>query len=119
MGWCSATEIMDAATGAADKLMHEMHEHWGMDPDRVPVEEARAEADEFMRPFIRAIADKLRAEDWDCVEEADAFDRFRQEMLGYDDQRMIDWYRTQLEEQDDPARLREYAEALAKLMEAN
>jgi hypothetical protein len=113
MGWCSATEIMDAATTAVDKMVAELSGPAAGEPE---IQEA---SDDLIRPFVRAIADKLRDEDWDCIEEADAFDRFRQEMLGYDDQRMIDWYRTQLEEQDDPDRVREYAECLAKLMEAN
>lgn len=109
MGWCSATEIMDAAVGAADALLASMR------PE--PEVFNRQAVDEVLRPFVAAIAAALRDGDWDCIEEADAFDRFRQEMLGYDDERMADWYREQLAEIEDPKRLREYSEALATLLE--
>jgi hypothetical protein len=126
MGWCGATEIMDAAVEAADRAVREavaqVYQQAAVfereAPEGTPAT-VLVNVDDVMRPFVRAIADKLRDGDWDCIEEADAFGRFRQEMLGYDDNEMADWYRAQLEEQGDPDVLREYAECLAKLMEAN
>lgn len=128
MGWCSATDIMDAAVGAADRAVAAA---WqlasGSEDARTPAlanalnadPTLQAKLDDVLRPFVATIAAKLRDGDWDCIEEADAFDRFRQEMLGKGDTRMIRWYRDQLEEQDDPARVREYSQALAQLLEAN
>ena len=48
----------------------------------------------LLSPFVATIAEKLRDGDWDCIDESEYFDRFPQEMLGYDDQR----YRTYLHE---------------------
>jgi hypothetical protein len=126
MGWCSATDIMDAAVEAADRAVAAA---WqiasGSEDARTPAlanalnadPTLREKLDEVLRPFVASIAAKLRDGDWDCIEEADAFDRFRQEMLGYDDDRMIGWYREQIGEIDDPTAVREYSDALAKLME--
>lgn len=128
MGWCSATEIMDAAVEAADRAVATA---WqlasGSEDARTPAlanalnadPTLREKLDEVLRPFVATIAAKLRDGDWDCIEEADAFDRFRQEMLGKGDTQMIRWYRDQLKEQDDPALVREYSQALAQLLEAN
>lgn len=128
MGWCSATEIMDAAVEAADRAVAAA---WqiasGNEGARTPAlanalnadPALREKLDEVLRPFVASIAAKLRDGDWDCIEEADAFDRFRQEMLGKGDAQMIRWYRDQLKEQDDPALVREYSQALAQLLEAN
>lgn len=125
MGWCSATEIMDAAVEAADRAVAAA---WqiasGAEGARTPEfanalqdrPRLRGTLDDVMRPFVASIAEKLRDGDWDCIEEADAFDRFRQEMLGYDDDQMIDWYRDKINELDDPQLLREYAAAAAELM---
>lgn len=128
MGWCSATEIMDAAVEAADRAVAAA---WqlasGNESVKTPAlanalnadPTLREKLDEVLRPFVATIAAQLRDGDWDCIEEADAFDRFRQEMLGKGDTQMIRWYRDQLKEQDDPARVREYSQALAQLLEAN
>jgi hypothetical protein len=126
MGWCTATTIMDAAVEAADRAVAAA---WQLASNnegaRTPAfanalradPTLRAKLDDVMRPFVAAIAEKLRDGDWDCIEEADAFDRFRAEMLGYDDDRMIEWYREQLAETDDPTAVREYSSALAAIME--
>lgn len=107
MGWCSATEIMDAAVEAADRAVAAA---WqlasGNENARTPAfanalqadPDLRGKLDEVMRPLVAAIAAKLRDGDWDCIEEADAFDRFRQEMLGYDDLRMERWYRERVQD---------------------
>jgi hypothetical protein len=126
MGWCSATEIMDAAVEAADRAVAAA---WqiasGSENARTPAyanalqdrPSLREQLDEVVRPFVAAIASKLRDGDWDCIEEADAFYRFRQEMLGYDDNGMIDWYRERISESDDPTMVREYSTCLALIME--
>jgi hypothetical protein len=125
MGWCSATEIMDAAlNGATQMVAHAWQIASGLEDAKTPAlvnafqerPALRAELDDVLRPFVATIAAKLRDGDWDCIEESDYFDRFRQEMLGYSDDQMIDWYRKQISEQDDPDRLREYAAAVAELM---
>jgi hypothetical protein len=126
MGWCSATEIMDAAVEAADRAVAAAWQTAsGSDGARTPAfanalqadPSLREKLDEVLRPFVAAIASKLRDGDWDCIEESDAFDRFRQEMLGYDDDRMINWYRERISESDDPTMVREYSTCLAMIME--
>lgn len=126
MGWCSATEIMDAAVAAADCAVTAAwqiatgNEH-ARTPEFANALRAdpmlRLKLDDVLRPFVTSIAAKLRDDDWDCVEEADAFDRFRQEMLGYDDARMVTWYREQLEDIEDPKVYVEYGRAMFKLLE--
>jgi hypothetical protein len=124
MGWCSATEIMDTAVKAAEALSkatlaqvyEQAHVMERGDGDPQPATVV-IDMDTTLRPFVAKIAEALRDGDWDCIEEADAFDRFRQEMLGYDDDRMIRWFRDQLTETDDPAAVREYSAALAEIME--
>jgi hypothetical protein len=107
MGWCSATEIMDAAVEAADRAVAAAWQTAsGSDGARTPAfanalqadPSLREKLDEVVRPFVAAIASKLRDGDWDCIEEADAFDRFRQEMLGYDDLQMERWYRERIQD---------------------
>jgi 4-aminobutyrate aminotransferase-like enzyme len=93
MGWCSGTEIMDAALKAALAAqraalviaLDEGHgcctaEGYYADPGR------QVQLDNALRPFVSAVAEVLRDGDWDCIEESDYFDRFPQEMLGDDDQ---------------------------------
>lgn len=126
MGWCSATEIMDAAVEAADRAVAAA---WqlasGSEDARTPAlanalnadPTLREKLDEVMRPFVASIAAKLRDGDWDCIEEAYAFDRFRAEMLGLNDDQMIDWYRERISESDDPTAIREYSTRMAQIME--
>jgi len=126
MGWCSATEIMDAAVEAADRAVTAA---WqlasGNEGARTPVfanalqadPSLRAKLDDVMRPFVAAIAEKLRDGDWDCVEESHHFDRFRQEMLGHNDDDMAEWYREQLSVSVDPDLVREYAQCMAQILE--
>lgn len=128
MGWCSATEIMDAAVEAADRAVAAA---WqlasGNENARTPAlanalqadPDLRGKLDEVMRPLVAAIAAKLRAGGWDCIEESDAFDRFRQEMLGYDHQQMTEWYRAQLYEADDPETITKWAHALQEHADQN
>lgn len=98
MGWCSATDIMDAAVKAADELLVKAYDALGVDSERVTLEDIRDELDDAMRPYVRSIADKLRDGDWDCIEESDYFDRFPQEMLGYSDSEYESRLRQQLKD---------------------
>jgi hypothetical protein len=112
---------MDAAVEAADRAVTAA---WQLASDnehaRTPAfanalqadPTLREKLDNVMRPFVAAIAEQLRAGDWDCIEEADAFDRFRQEMLGLDDTQMTYWYRDRLHEADDPETITKWAHAL-------
>lgn len=90
MGWCSATSIMDAAISAADALVASVRKQ------TEPQVFDRDAVDEVLRPFVAAIAEGLRDGDWDCIEDARDFARFRQEMLGCDDGEMVAWYREKL-----------------------
>lgn len=103
MGWCSATEIMDAAVkgaeAVADRLLTTAAEVSGRTAadarevaTRLGVQD---ELDQVLSPFVAAIAKKLRDGDWDCIEESAYFDRFPQEMLGKDDRQ----YQAYLHEQ--------------------
>lgn len=98
MGWCSATDIMDAAVEAADKLVQGTYDALGVDPDRVTVADIQPQLDELMRPYVRTIARKLHEGDWDCVDEANAFDRFPQEMYDHDDREHEEWLRQHLKD---------------------
>lgn len=98
MGWCSGTEIMDAAVEAADKLLEGAYGALGVDSERVTLEDIRPQMDELMKPYVRTIARKLHDGDWDCVEEANAFERFPQEMYDYDDREYETWLRERLKD---------------------
>jgi hypothetical protein len=115
---------MDAAVEAADRAVTAA---WQLASDnehaRTPAfanalqadPTLREKLDDVMRPFVAAIAEKLRDGDWDCIEEADAFDRFTQEMLGYDNRRMERWHRERIADaaaDDDLAGLRATQDAL-------
>ena len=93
MGWCGGTDIMDAAVEGAEAAVRAVLEEFappGSD------EAVREKVDEVLRPFVRRIARKLHEGDWDCVDEADAFDRFPQEMYDHDDRQHEAWIRDRL-----------------------
>jgi hypothetical protein len=124
MGWCSATEIMDAAVEAAERAVAAA---WqlasGNEDARTPAyanalqadPSIREKVDEVLRPFVARIAEQLRDGDWDCIEESNYFERFRREMLGFDHRQMADWYRERLTEDYDPSpeQVREFADLMA------
>ena len=117
MGWCSATDIMDVAVSAAEEaVVAAVRAIVG--PEATPLTSARTEVDAALRPYVARIAEQLRDGGWDCIEEAADFDRFRQEMLGFDHTRMVEWYREKIKYADDPDEVRELAEAMAKHLEA-
>lgn len=111
MGWCSATEIMDAAVEAADRAVATAWQiATGAEGARTPMlanalrvrPELRAELDETLRPFVRTIADKLRDGDWDCIEESDYYDRFGPEMQGMTDEEFYQHQVRVFSENEDP-----------------
>jgi hypothetical protein len=74
-----------------------------------------------LRPFVGRIATHLRDGDWDCIDESAYFDRFPQEMLGYDDNRYAEYLLDKLRDcspgdYDFPELVRKLAE-LTKRME--
>ena len=94
MGWCSATEIMDAAIEGAERaIAHAWQIASGEENVRTPAfanalrerPALHATLDATLRPFVRAIATQLREGDWDCIEESDFYDRFGPEMQGMTD----------------------------------
>lgn len=109
MGWCSGTDIMDDALKAAEHLAAAV---WAIaytagaegtegDMDKVITDvQVRAKLDDVMRPYVRRIARKLHDGDWDCVEEAEEFARFPQEMLDHDDREHETWIRERITEAD-------------------
>lgn len=98
MGWCSATDIMDAAVAGAEAAVRAVLEEFAPPGSDRAVQD---KVDDVLRPFVRTIARKLRDGDWDCIEEADAFERFPQEMYDHDDREHMTWLREQLEERAD------------------
>ena len=107
MGWTKGTEIMDAAVSAMTMTAAEVFQvASGMENVRTPalgnwlIEEPsnRAKLDDMMRRGVTKVAALLLENGWDSPQEADAFDRFSQEMLGYDDQRYEAWLREHLAE---------------------
>jgi hypothetical protein len=83
--------------------------------DEVVTDDMRRQIDDKIRPLVDALACKLHNEDWDCETEADAFDRFPQEMLGYDDARFAEWVRNELVYEKDPDRIAMLSGHLQKL----
>jgi hypothetical protein len=121
----SAEAQAGAAVEAAEKLAAEVwqlvHAAHGaqpvesLDKAREGNEELQAHLDDVLRPFVRRIARKLHDGDWDCVDEADAFDRFPQEMYDYDDQEHAAWIRERLAdatEYDEPGDVLRWSMAL-------
>lgn len=113
MGWCSATEIMDWAIQMADLALEEAFSPAG------PDDELRSSVDDRIRSRVAVLAKKLHDEDWDCEQDSDFFERFPQEMLGYDDRRFEEWVRDELKHETDPARTRSLAARLEKLAGAS
>jgi hypothetical protein len=100
VGWCSATDIMDTALDAATAAVAAMWQvatdnedvrtpAWANDMNERP--ELRAKLDEVLRPFVTTLAEKLRENDWDCVDESRYFERFPQEMHGHSDSEHRAW----------------------------
>lgn len=118
MGWCSATQIMDTALSAAEKAVTEAFRLLGAHPDPASLEEIGKKLDDVLRPFVAELARKLRAEDWDCEQDSVYFDRFPQEMLGYDDHEFARWLGEQLQDERDPARIRVIADQLERISQA-
>lgn len=114
MGWCSGTLIMDAAVSAADALAARFREFEDEHQCCPPV--PTGELDNLLRPFVRTIARKLHDGDWDCVDEADAFDRFPQEMHDFDDVEYERWLVENIAEQE-PEHRAKYVTWLAELQE--
>lgn len=107
MGWCGATEIIDAAIKAAEELEDAIRDACCQKPPN------RADLDDHLRPFVTVIAAQLREADWDCVDESEYFDRFPQEMSGWDDSEYANWLTEQIA--DDPLGSVKYAAALIEL----
>jgi hypothetical protein len=83
MGWCSGTEIMDTALGAAYAVVKEVIEAYAQ--GNADAESIKARADDVLRPFVSTLAEQLRDSDWDCIEESEYYDQFAQEMHGETD----------------------------------
>lgn len=88
MGWCGATQIMDTAIDAADAVVVGVVETMR---DPAGPKAFTSVVDEVLRPLVRTLAEKLRDADWDCIDESRHFDRFPQEMLGYDNREFGQW----------------------------
>src|SRR5687767_12226061 len=111
MGWCSATEIMDWAIQMADDAVAEVI-------DKPVTDDMRKQIDDKIRRLVGALARKLHDNDWDCEQDSDYFERFPQEMLGYDSARFAEWVRNELVYEKDPERIRDLSERLVRLTEA-
>lgn len=93
MGWCSATEIMDTAIGGALDVLRKIDLDRGTQATMPPREKAL----ELLRPMVAVLAEQLRSQDWDCIEESDYFPHFPQEMLGLSGAAWDNWVSEQLE----------------------
>lgn len=104
MGWCSATSIMDTALKGAEAAVlaalmegvEKGHGCCGPADEYAQRPEVRQAVDDALRPFVALLAGELRGEDWDCQEDSDYFERFPQEMMGWDDERYRQWLMTRL-----------------------
>jgi hypothetical protein len=100
VGWCSATEIIDTALGAVEAGIAAAYEALGVDEERVTLADVRGELDDALRPFVQILAEKLRDNDWDCVDESEYFERFPQEMLGHSDSEHRAWLAEMVKDTD-------------------
>lgn len=97
MGWCSATELVDAAI---QELLAAVTDVSGTGST------TRSEVDARLRPHVRRLAARFRAHDWDCVEESDFYDRFGPELRGETDvEHVVRQYQTF---EDEPLRFVEW-----------
>ena len=124
MGWCSATEIIDSAIEAAERYLAA---GWQIASGQASVRTPafanalnenpylREELDEVLRPIVARIAEKLRDQDWDCIDESNYFDRFPMEMQGWTKQEYAEHLAEKI--QDDPLNCAKEMEALRKLQE--
>lgn len=102
MGWCSATEIMDAAIKAAETAVHAVIQEIQRDngKGRSTAEwDIQAVVDEALSPFVKTIAEHLNDGDWDCHRESAYYDRFAQEMHGDTDEEYMDRLAEELAEE--------------------
>jgi hypothetical protein len=112
MGWCGGTEIMDAAVQALDEVLKGAYDALGVDSERVTLDDIQDHLDDLARPFVRRIAKMLHQGDWDCVNEAEAFDRFPQEMYDHDDQEHAAWLRDRIRDSDEVHEFEKWTAAL-------
>lgn len=118
MGWCSATEIMDAAVGAADAAVTAALMNVPL--EALPDGERGKHVDDALRPFVRKLARKLHMEDWDCERESEYFDRFPAEMLDLDDSEHLAWLVEMVKDTDaDPKWLAKLAEHRRKMEQSS
>lgn len=101
MGWCSATEIIDIAIGAALAVAEKV------------VDLSEQDTDDLISPFVISIATKLRGSDWDCEQDSYYFQRFPQELTGWDDREYAKWLGENIN--DDPTGSVWHVEQLALL----
>ena len=100
MGWCSATDIMDTALdGAEAAVKAALAAHSDLSADSLG-EVYRPQVDDALRPCVTTLAERLRAEDWDCVDESRYFERFPQEMLGHSDSEHHAWLLEKVKDTD-------------------
>lgn len=122
MGWCSATEIMDSAIEAAERYLAAGWQIASGNEDARTPEFANAihadptlrpKLDDVLRPFVAAIATKLREGDWDCIDESSYFDRFPMEMQGWTKEEYAEYLTEKI--RDNPLFCRVEMDALRKL----
>lgn len=114
MGWCSATEIIDAAIAGAEAAVKAVVETIG---DPAGAQSFESVVDDALRPFVRTVAAKLTADDWDCQQDSDYFARFPQEMLDLDNKQFVDWIVEQMDGAEGEA-LAAYSSMLTMALEA-
>ncbi len=95
MGWCSATEIIDAVIDAADEVTKYLRMF--EDQHTCCPQIGRDDLDDKLRPIVARVAKKLREEDWDCQYDSPYLPRFPREMFGFDAQEYADWQEDQAE----------------------
>lgn len=84
MGWCSGTHIIDKVIARADELMDDVL-------GAATTEAEQADRDDRLRPLVANLCAALHDEDWDCEPDSAYFQRFPQEMLGYNDREFDEW----------------------------
>lgn len=107
MGWCNATELVDAVIGALDAAYDAGYvEYAAINGHAVAIRRGGTERERELRSLVRLIATRFRDDDWDCVEESDFYDRFGPELRGETDvEHVVRQYQTF---EDEPLRFVEW-----------
>jgi hypothetical protein len=93
VGWCSGTQVFDAAMEIIEKVVKEFS---GPAAGEQSITDY---VDDLIRDDVRKFAQFLRDQDWDCTSESEYYERFAQEIEGWTDDEYYDYLKESLREE--------------------